>query len=98
MQKPSEGGGKNFTFKSVKLFFHIRGFKKEKKIPQKSDSLTITGGGGPFCGGHHPKLPLDRTDMSKLTVITDTWTHERTYYYVTTLIRSCIIRQDLKDL
>ena len=34
-------------------------FSKQKKIPQKSGSLTTTGGEGegiPFCGGHHPTL------------------------------------------
>ena len=54
------GGGENFSFQSVQLFFRIRGFWANKKIPTKKVVLwpQLGGEGRPLCCGHHPKVPL----------------------------------------
>ena len=51
------GGGENFTFQSVQLFFRIRGLYAKKNFHKKV-VLWPQLGVGPLCGGHHQKVPL----------------------------------------
>ena len=52
------GGGGKISLSKLFNYFSVSGDSKQKKIQQKSGSLTTTGEGGALCGGHHPKLPL----------------------------------------